>query len=65
MSHKTTITRENKWTTPFWSANIEEWKVQERKVSYNEDLIQFIISEAEKDKENKPNLLDDFFCLYI
>ena len=53
MSHKTIITRENKWTTPFWSTNIEEWKVQERKVSYNEDLIQFIISEAEKDKENK------------
>ena len=30
MSHKTTITRENKWTTPFWSTNIEEWKVQDK-----------------------------------
>ena len=51
MSHKIAIERDNLWTTPIWRTKIEKFRIEERKVSFNEDMLQFIIGEAEKNPE--------------
>ena len=53
MSHKIAIERDNLWTTPIWRTKIEKFRIEERKVSFNEDMLQFIISEAEKNPQLK------------
>ena len=53
MSHKIAIERDNLWTTHIWRTKLEQFKMEERKVSFNEDMLQFIISEAEKNPQLK------------
>jgi len=46
------IKRKEFWSTPMWFCNLSENNTHPTKTSFNEDLIQFIIGEAEKSKEN-------------
>ena len=49
MSHRIEIERDNLWPTPIWRTKIEKFRIEERKVSFNEDMLRFIIDEVERD----------------